>query len=275
MLKVFIEAVASRPVQLTANSTDADLTIVLPFDLAEPLRRRRGFLKTKAPSFEALVESVWSHGATLFVSFENLQHPAWAELGNLLSKSSLRRLTSYPRVIDPVGERFPYWWNFLNWPEYPRPEADYPRYGRHYSLARLMEPVPRATPSARLDRACWVGSYTTGIRESLLDHVERTYGLDRYGEAGARFSGPKSVVLEKYRYCVAAENSFGFGYDTEKLPEAWDAGCVPVGTFCQPMSDFNPRALDPKDPASAHSHPLLLQAPDARPLLDYLDQTIR
>lgn len=275
MLKVFLEAVACRPIQLAANSTEADLTIVLPFDLAQPLRRHRGFLRTKTPSFEALVQSVWPHGPTLFVSFENLQHPAWTVLGNLLAKSSSRRLTSYPRAIDPDGERFPYWWNFLDWPEYPRPAADYPRYGRHYSLERLMMPIPREDPGARLERACWVGSYTTGIRASLLNQVERTFGLDRYGEAGAPFSGPKSVVLEKYRYCMAAENSFGFGYDTEKLPEAWDAGCVPVGTFCQPMSDFNPRALDENDSASAYSHPLLLQAPDARPILDYLDQTIR
>ncbi len=135
-----------------------------------------------------------------------------------------------------------------------------------------MTPLPIS--EERIDKACFVGSYRGGPRELLLRQAERAFGLDRFGGSGQKFDGPKAAILEKYRYCVAAENSFGFGYDTEKLPEAWDSGCVPVGTFNQPLSDFNPLAISPDNPAAAYEHPLLLEAPSADRVLDYLENVL-
>lgn len=133
---------------------------------------------------------------------------------------------------------------------------------------------PVAASEGRLEKACFVGSYHGGPRELLVRQAEREFGLDRFGSSGQKFDGPKSSVLEGYKYCVAAENSFGFGYDTEKLPEAWDSGCVPVATFHQPLSDFNPLALSPGNPSAAYDHPLLLQAPSPVGVLDYLRRLV-
>lgn len=135
-----------------------------------------------------------------------------------------------------------------------------------------MTPLPIS--EGRIDKACFVGSYRGGPRELLLRQAERQFGLDRFGGSGQKFDGAKAAVLERYTFCAAAENSFGFGYDTEKLPEAWDSGCVPVGTFLQPLSDFNPLAISPDNPLAAHEHPLLLEAPSADRILGYLQNLL-
>lgn len=106
----------------------------------------------------------------------------------------------------------------------------------------------------------------------MLRLAEERFGLDRYGNAGRRFDGPKVSILEKYRYSVGAENSFGFGYDSEKLPEVWEAGCVPVASFSQPLSDFNPLLVSASSPLVAHEQPLLLDRPSPTRVLDYLDK---
>jgi hypothetical protein len=272
LLNCLLEEVTGRPVRLVADANSADISILTPFDVKRIFRRagQRFLGNFVSTDLTQAVRKMPLSPRVLFVSFENLQHPAWREIGSAILSSRLPRLTAFPNSIDPAGERLPYWWNYLDWEKFPRPSFQPVRYGRLYSLQKFLEPLPKT--KGRLEKACFVGSYAGGPRELMLTQAERDFGLDRYGEAGERFEGPKVSVLEKYRYSVGAENSFGFGYDTEKLPEVWDAGCLPVATFAQPMSDFNPLAIVPGDPSSAYKNPLLLKEPSPKRVLDYLDK---
>ena len=271
ILNSFIEAVTRRRVLIDGGYEGADLLLLSVLDLRDAVEERRALIdRGDEATLDEVALEMSGGGKVLIVSFENLQHPFWADFGDQLMESNLPRLTFYPNEVDPRGERFPYWWNYLDWPDFPRPRADYKRYGRLYSLEKLMQPVPLAT--GRRERACWVGSYEqTEPRKSLLAFAEKQFGLDVYGRAGKPFQGPKHEILRQYRYSIAAENSFGFGYDSEKVPEVWDSGCVPVAGFAQPYSDFNPNVLDLRNPTACHSEPLLLNRPSSDRVLEYLD----
>ena len=55
----------------------------------------------------------------------------------------------------------------------------------------------------------------------------------------------KKELLKDYLYCLCPENKPHKGYMTEKIPEAFAAGCIPV-TYCDPSTlslDFNPKAV--------------------------------
>lgn len=270
----FLELVSGSSLQLVQLTDEAEIAFISNIDIA-PKSYRRQIRRTSKPevNFERIVREMTSANTTVIVSFENLQHPAWVRFGDLLGRSRIPRMTHLPQSVDKQGVRLPYWWNHLDWPDFPRPEADYQRFGRLYSLERLMQPVPRVRN--RKKKAVWVGSYLNEPRASLLRHAESTFGLDTFGEQGQPFNGPKASILEKYQFAVGAENSLGVGYDSEKVPEVWDAGCLPVSTFLQPFSDFNPLSLNSDDPFESHRHPLLLREPNPNPVLDYLRQIMK
>ena len=265
----FISKALARPYRVSSSSLPADLTIISVLDLKREFLKKRWTARFTPPAnMERMARALSQSEKFLVVAFENLQHPAWADFGRLLIDSKVKRLTFFPEEVDSNGARLPYWWNYLDFPDFPRPEATYGRYGRLYSLEKLMTPIPRI--SNRLSRACWIGSYVAEPRASFLRVADSQFGLDVFGSAGSPMHAPKAEVLSRYRYAVAAENSLGIGYDTEKVPEVWDSGCLPVATFTQPMSDFNPRALNLLEPAQSHRHPLLLSAPNPIRVLEYL-----
>lgn len=265
-----IEIVSQRRVEHVPAHSNSDVCLVFPEMIRRLVRSNKSIWNlAKKQSLEQALRRITPAETIIAVSFENLQHPAWSDTGKLLLESGLPRLTAFPTTIDPAGIRFPYWWNYLEWPGLRTNDFPYSRYGKLYSIEKLLSPLP-APASDRLERACWVGSSVGPIRQPILNSISNTYGLDIYGAAGRSFAGPKSAILKRYRYAVGAENSFGFGYDTEKIPEIWDSGCIPVGTFVQPLSDFNPAALDASRPERAFREPLLLRAPDLDPIFDYL-----
>ena len=269
----FIREVSGKTPVLYGLDRETDIALISILDLNrfERKRFRRGARKG-TDNLRRHVEQISNSNVSLVMSFENLQHPAWAEFAPQLLNSQIPRTTFFPAGVDPTGARLPYWWNYLDWPQFPRPITSYQRYGRLYSLEKLLAPIPKSR--RRLDKACWIGSYINEPRRSLLRHAESTFGLDVFGAVGAPVGGPKVEVLEKYRFAVGAENSLGIGYDSEKIPEAWDAGCIPVSSFIQPLSDFNPLALNLSNPEDSTRHPLLLKEPNPAPVLDYLKRIL-
>lgn len=269
----FLRHVNDRPIHLVRLEDEADLALVSNLDIdRKSLVRGRWAASKREPNLDRIISGMTNADKAVLVSFENLQHPSWVGLGQLMLNSQIPRLSFFPHSVDPRGARLPYWWNYLDWPQFPRPNASYQRYGRLYSLEKLLAPIPKSR--GRLDKACWIGSYINEPRRSLLRHAESTFGLDVFGAVGAPVSGPKVEVLEKYRFAVGAENSLGIGYDSEKIPEAWDAGCIPVSSFIQPLSDFNPLALNLSNPEDSTRHPLLLKEPNPAPVLDYLKRIL-
>ena len=79
----------------------------------------------------------------------------------------------------------------------------------------------------------------------LYEVVDKVIGCEGYGRAFNRAVPTKEDVLRDYEFNLCPENGLGSGYVTEKIPEAFHAGCVPI-TWCHPQAlarDFNPAAV--------------------------------
>ena len=53
----------------------------------------------------------------------------------------------------------------------------------------------------------------------------------------------KRNFLASFRFCICFENSSGTGYITEKLFDAWLAGCIPIYWGCTLQDGINPKAV--------------------------------
>jgi hypothetical protein len=208
---------------------------------------------------------------TLFISHENLDRPYWWHTyGSLLINSRLPRLTYWPQEIDASGARFPYWYNYVDWSDYPRSNF-YSRYGKLYSLDALIAPLKE--DPIRKDEVILIASHLDFPRASILDNIRKTKVVKVFGNAGTPFNGDKHSLMTKYKYALSSENSVGFGYDSEKIPEAWIAGCIPVGVFKNPYSEFNQEVMCEYDDnlnSPAFRAPLLLNTPNLRKIEQYV-----
>lgn len=207
----------------------------------------------------------------LFVSPENLERRPWQVLGNIVSQTDIPRLTFWPEVIDPSGFRFPYWWNYVEWVEIPRPEfSRSTRFGALYDLDTLLSDwAPPQHPRSRQERAIWLVQHLDFPRQQVLEQLRRTIDVDVVSNVPF---GKKMAVLETYKYCVVTENSVGYGYETEKLPEARLSGCIPIGFIGNPLTEFNPDAALFGVPKGGVQRlpPLLRNRPDINSLFSYL-----
>ena len=268
VFRIFKQA-CGKKIDVVKNVRNADIVIVYPYVVGNPSFRMKWVLAIFAQKLFSKNNSTsllrWMLGVgkkpILFISHENLDRPFWWNmLGRFLIYSDIPRLTFWPDKIDPRGCRFPYWYNYLEWEQYPR-KNHYLRFGRFYKIEELTQPIK--FDSTRQDATVLISSHLDYPRAALLAEQKRQRKLDIYGNVGRSFKGAKLNIMQKYRYAFCAENSVGFGYDTEKLPEAWVAGCVPVGIYLNPFSDFNPEILnmDPDDPQTFADIPLLKTKP--------------
>ena len=278
LLRCIGEVVDASVTQTRAR--DADLTIVYPYhfpftsttagSVLESLRR----LAPLESNPESLLRRIYGIPATsliLAVSHENLDRRPWQAFGNLIRESGVPRLTSWPQEIDPGGFRFPYWWNYVDWPELPRAlTAVKNNFGRFYNLEKLTEPQPvKSAPESRKNRAVWLTRHRDFPRESIRSELERFVPVDAISDLSF---GQKAQILSEYRYCVVTENSAGYGYETEKLPDAKSAGCIPIGHIPNPMGEFNPSSayFYPPEQLPDVLPPMLNKKPTLAGLLDYL-----
>lgn len=279
LLLNIIGRVSQRQVELTDTVKDADLLIVHPYIVSELAYKFRWlinfFAKRILKSGVAGKNNLrWMLGTgnkkTLFVSNENLDRPYWWNMiGKFLVESDVPRLTYWPSEVDPDGARFPYWYNYVDWPEYPRPDF-YKRFGRLYKIDDLMAPLP--VSRNRKDKAVSISSHLDHPRKALLKHAQKYIEVDSFGASGTRFKGPKIELMQQYKYAFCPENSTGYGYDTEKLPEAWVAGCIPIGISINPFSEFNPNVVRDCEEAEnvCLNNPLLVNYPTLKKIEEYL-----
>ena len=246
LLLRIIQKIVGKEVKPSSNMNDADLVLVYPYVASSLVFKIKWILSMVASTLHLVKRDAinlrWLLGVdnkkVLFVSHENLNRPYWWNmLGRFLINSDLPRLTFWPTEVDPDGARFPYWYNYIDWPAYPR-NAGYPRFGRFYKIAELCAPL--MPTSNRLDRAIAISSHLDHPRSTLLKTLQSKFQIDIFGSAGSKFEGSKLDLMQKYKFAFCPENSAGFGFETEKIPEAWVAGCIPIGIFLNPFSQFNP-----------------------------------
>jgi len=263
------DVVLMHPYRYPFTSTPAG---ALADAVAKRVRARSG---VEAEGLLRKIYGIPKRTRILVISHENLDRRPWQAFGNLLLKTDLPRLTFWPQVLDPKGFRFPYWWNYVSWPEFSLTHnVKGTRFGTFYDLDILCEPQDLTEQmSMRLNKAVWLTKHLDFPRKAILDMVTQTTEVDLL--QGVPWGG-KLERLKDYRFCVTSENSTGYGYETEKLMEARIAGCIPIGYVQNPFSDFNQDAFFFNPPSETVSTlpPLLKERPELNGLLEYLGNSV-
>ena len=191
--------------------------------------------------------------------------------------------------------RLPHWMEFIDWSHQIDIEVENPRFGELLNLERLMKPLG----DGFLNRKRKLAFFTSHMREprgTFFEIFNKEVGIDGYGPffnkkiLDHNSSGLlKKDILSDYSFNLCPENNLYPGYVTEKIPEAFQAGCLPV-TWVDPnvKCDFNPKAFinlhDFAEDYSAVSYvlqsenellkytsePLLTKKPSILPLVEFL-----
>ena len=92
---------------------------------------------------------------------------------------------------------------------------------------------------------------TTKLRSKICQDVSRIAHVDCPGKLlhnddtlWQQFADNKDQYLRQYKFNICPENSIGNGYVTEKLFQAWNAGCIPI--YNGYSKDPEPGILNPK-----------------------------
>ena len=278
ILRIFA-AISNSSVRIVIDPRSADFILAYPYGSGSIIFKFKWFAFQIIKKFFDIQDCTkglrWILGVgskpTLFISHENLDRPYWWRIyGELIIKSKIPRLTYWPKDVDAGGVRFPYWYNYAEWKDYPRSNF-YTRFGKLYNIEELMSPLKKSL--RRIDQAILIASQLDFPRASLLQQLKKTMEVKIFGRAGSSFVGGKYQIMKNYKYAFCCENSIGFGYDSEKIPEAWVAGCIPCGVYLNPYSDFNPsvlNGLESTNSLNAYRSPLLLNAPNLIEIEEYV-----
>ena len=132
-------------------------------------------------------------------------------------------------------------------------------------------------------------------RSILLQALNQIAKVDTYGAAFGRPIDSKLDLLRRYRFAVVPENDLYPGYVTEKIVEAWLAGCVPIWWGSDPAGFLNGDALvnastlslknlvnhvrdlesDPDRMRSMTSQPILLKPYDFEGCVDFIQRRLQ
>jgi hypothetical protein len=219
----------------------ADLVIFGPFFKSG--KKRRWLPKPLRPVVDSWVERLTSgqRPLTLFQTGENLRHD---------HIPCDYALTFDLAVDSPRHTRLPYWMEMVDWRHEGISGNSNPRFGALLNLDRLMEPLgqeflrkprkfaifashlrePRATLIKAMRQLFPVEGFGPGFDEAIRHHSQSEF--------------TKLDVLREFAFNLCPENSMYPGYYTEKIPEAFMAGTLPVTwADCNLEVDFNPSAL--------------------------------
>ncbi len=146
--------------------------------------------------------------------------------------------------------RLPYWMEMVDWSHEGIVGNRNPRYGELLKLERLQAPLgdqflkrdqkavlitshlrePRATYYAALKKLMPVDGMGPYFDKTIKDHHKSTY--------------LKKDILANYAFNLCPENGIHSGYVTEKIPEAFAAGCLPITCVDGTVDvDFNRKAF--------------------------------
>ncbi len=144
--------------------------------------------------------------------------------------------------------RFPLWMSMFDWTHEGVNSKSVDRFGPLVKIEQLMRPL--GPQNGRKARAILISSHLKEPRATLLRAVKSVMEVDCYGEAFvshpslANRDFLKVDVCRDKQFALCPENSLYPGYYTEKIPDAFACGCIPI-TWCDGnvCHDFNPNAI--------------------------------
>ncbi|MCF8196413.1 MAG: hypothetical protein K9J38_10485 [Polynucleobacter sp.] len=204
-------------------------------------------------------------------------------------------------ISNPQHFRMPYWMEMIDWSEEGVVGNQNPRFGRLLNLDKLASPLGN-TFLKRPRRAAIFASHLREPRKTLLQAVKNQIEVVEFGRSfnpniknHAESGLVKFDELQHFAFNLCPENGMHPGYYTEKIPEAFMAGCLPITWVDENVKiDFNPKAFINLAPMSAthfaeltdilHSavslsefteQALLIQKPSLEPLQRFLKNIIQ
>jgi hypothetical protein len=154
------------------------------------------------------------------------------------------------RVGDGNYCRLPHWLNYVDFRDQGIPSPEHwVRLGSPLSQEQLIRPLQWNRPGAQ--RAVFVASYLNAERRFLMQRASLALPIDGFGRAfdlsiadQTRSSFTKRQLLRDYRFNFCPENAISPGYVTEKIPESFACGSIPIGYVDPHVAvDFDPRAF--------------------------------
>lgn len=144
--------------------------------------------------------------------------------------------------------RFPLWMSMFDWMHEGVDAKSVDRFGPLVKVDQLMRPL--GPPKGRKAQAVLISSHLKEPRATLLNAVKSVMEVECHGDAFAsksslgRRSFLKVDVCRDKQFALCPENSLYPGYYTEKIPDAFACGCIPI-TWCDSnvCHDFNPNAI--------------------------------
>lgn len=122
---------------------------------------------------------------------------------------------------------FPYWVNILSM---YHDNNDYKRYGSYLHVEYLERALIENVKVKKNNKAIFIVTNYTERRKRLIKYI-----LDSGIKVDVLIGGihiskddSKYELIKEYKYCVCFENTIKDGYITEKIPEAFYAGCIPI-----------------------------------------------
>ncbi|QWD32172.1 hypothetical protein G6678_01315 [Polynucleobacter paneuropaeus] len=222
----------------------ADLRILGPFLKAK--KKYSWCPKPLRPIVSAIDDSIssgntQSSALTLFHTQENVRHDF------IEADFSI----SFDLGVDSKNHlRFPYWMEMIDWSHEGLTGNLNPRYGELLSLEKLKSPLgnhflgrggsgillsshlrePRASIYKALNKIVSVKGVGAHFDESIKNHHSSGF--------------LKRDLLNQFTFNICPENGLYPGYYTEKIPEAFYSGCLPITwTDENVMADFNSAAF--------------------------------
>jgi hypothetical protein len=176
----------------------------------------------------------------IFLSFENYKLPE--------VKYDFA-ITSCMGIVDEKHLRLPLWKELIDWSNYgvERELSDSAkRFGKYYNLEELIKPNKISFMNKKKEM-CMITSHLNEPRNSIFKKFSKKFKVDGYGSyfnnrIKDHNSDPikKIDILKNYAFNLCPENSLYPGYYTEKIPEAFLGGCLPISWVDQNVKyDFN------------------------------------
>ena len=225
----------------------ADLVIYGPFyDVNSP--RLRWLPRSWRSVASAYLDSVEKKLAkrqiapiTLFHTAENLRHD------HIKADYAI----SYDLNVQSDNHfRLPYWMEMIDWSHEGIVGNANPRYGELLKLERLLAPLGDQFLK-RAQKAVLITSHLREPRARCYMTLQKVIPVDGMGpyfdksiKDHHKSNFLKKNILANYAFNLCPENGMFPGYVTEKIPEAFAAGCLPITFVDESVNiDFNPKAI--------------------------------
>lgn len=233
---------STRKVVKAPSRDSCDLLIKGPF--ADGSRKRR--FVSAIRQFKTRMKKTYYQPVSLHVSSENHNEPNYQSF----AQSKCDYGIGHEFLDSKFYFRAPHWYNYLNLECFGvHTPPHWPRLGQPIEISALLNPI--SWNSSGLYKAAFITSNLTYKRLQLFKALSVVLPVDGFGSAfnpsikNQLNSGfTKRELLANYQYCFCPENSVALGYYTEKVPEAYISGSIPITYADKDINqDFNPDAL--------------------------------